>query len=54
MNIAQAAGSFVEQILAFAVAENAARHADLFVVRAQMLGTTTECQRDFRHAHRRT
>ena len=53
MDVTQAASGFVEQILPFAVAENTARHTHLFVIRAQMLGTTAERQRDFRHAHRR-
>ena len=54
MDVTQPASGLVEQILPFAVAENATRHTHLLVIRAQMLGTTTERQRNFRHAHRRT
>ena len=51
VDVAQPARRFVEQVFAFAVAEDPARHAHFLVIRAEMLRTTAECEGNLRHAN---
>ena len=53
VDVPQAARRFVEQVFAFSIAEDPARHANFLVVRAEVLRASAEGEGNFRHADRR-